>query len=106
MESSLSPAQAESRQSSISRGRLRTALGAPRARGGGRLPFPEVGVHMTRRRRQTTPEAVGANSRWSSASRDTRVIEPLVAARIPPDRRAPPFRSEERRVGKEGRSRG
>ena len=32
----------------------------------------------------------GANSRWSSASRDTRVIAQLVAARKPPDRRAPP----------------
>src|SRR5258706_6380650 len=38
---------------------------------------------------ETTPEAVGANSRWSSASRDTRVIEQLVAARTPPDRRIP-----------------
>src|SRR5882672_4061811 len=32
-------------------------------------------------------EAVGANSRWSSASRDTRVIAQLMAARKPPDRR-------------------
>src|SRR5437762_5894293 len=38
---------------------------------------------------ETTPEAVGENSRWSSASRDTRVIEQLTAARTPPDRRSP-----------------
>src|SRR5258706_11035412 len=42
------------------------------------------------RGQSTTPEAVGAISRWSSASRDTRVIEQLVAARTPPDRRTPP----------------
>src|SRR5213075_2953135 len=39
---------------------------------------------------RTTPEAVGANSRWSSASRDTRVVAQLVAARTPPDRSEPP----------------
>src|SRR5436305_15259484 len=45
-----------------------------------------------RRRRplgqRATPEAVGANSRWSRASRDTAVIAKNVAARTPPDPRA------------------
>ena len=42
---------------------------------------------------------VGENSRWSSASRDTRVVAQLVAARTPPDRREPPNVSSRRDEG-------
>ncbi len=41
------------------------------------------------RRAKDHAEGVEENCRWSSASRDTRVVAQLVAARKPPDRRAP-----------------